>query len=48
MTHRLGRFALVGGILSAIALIPVGIMMTVFGFAQAVIDWFGFAESETR
>ena len=48
MTCRLVWFVLVGGMLSAIALVPVGIMMTVPGFAQAVVDWFEFAENETN
>jgi hypothetical protein len=48
MSRWVGRFVLAGGVLSAMVLVPVGVMMTVFGFAQAVIDWFGFAENETN
>lgn len=48
MSRWVGRIALFGGMLSALLLVPVGIIVTVFGFGQVVLNWFEFADSEAN
>lgn len=43
MNRWFGRIALFGGMLSALMFVPIGMMMTVFGFGQVVINWFEIA-----
>ena len=47
MSHLVSRIIHAGGMLSALALVPVGAMMSVFGYAEAVLVWLGFKEGST-
>lgn len=48
MSRSADRIVLFGGMLSAFVLVPVGSMMTVFGFGNAVVNWFKFADPEAN